>query len=413
MSDARYLEEGIYPDCFRAGDLVLLESSNGGAMRIRAFDPKSLLVRWTRAYSGQDGDVAMGSSRRYAEGKRFVLYEQHQSRRLVAIDSMDGRPVWNVDLTTSSVSPPSGLPLACGDVFVIPQEDEGAMRWRLLALDAATGERRWSYEAPTDAEPAFGRPRSAQVAASCNGNRAVVAVEHDGIRIVDTVDGLETGRYRIDDIEVARGALAVSESLLVWAQRRGASVEVDAFDLSSERALWRQPRPGVCSAPERILIDDDGIYLLGRESAALNRADGRVGKSWSEIGWGKAVLTSEHRLVVSALGHPLRGAMALGRDAGGAPFGERATVRGIVSLHQRVPFVDVCIGGATARTDAEGRYEITADLAHALTPRVIAPESDWDHRLCPGNHPIWFVNGKAETVLLNGAGLYAANLECR
>jgi outer membrane protein assembly factor BamB len=286
LSPAWQVETGGYVDAspISDGQRIYLASWDG---TIRALTPQGAEL-WSRQL-GDTVDATPAS----ADGRLFV---QSWGREVYALDAASGRVLWRVDYSPSRADDHrQGALLPVGDLVLLP-----AWNGNLTALDAATGERRWSFAA--------GQPlRAAPLVA----DGTVYQASGSGLLSALALDG--TLRWQVNLGQPLLSTPAVSEQGVVLVGREGRLTALDRqgtilwqreldepcyygapvvagdalllataggslwkLDLESGELIWRVPLSGPSYATPsvangRIFIGDNsgGVQLFGLESGDL------------------------------------------------------------------------------------------------------------------------------------------------
>ena len=226
---------------------------------------------------------------------------------VIALSAIDGQPVWKSVLSAEIIAPPA----IADDVVVVRSGDN-----RVYGLDAATGQRKWTYQRPipslsirTTAAPlladqlAFmGFPGGKVVAvniktgaAMWEGTVSLPKGANELERISDIVASPVLGARELCAV-AHQGRLAcfdISNGNLLWAKEVSSAVGlaldnkaayvtddkgiVHAFDRSSGSSLWKQEKlvnrpvgaPFVRQGQVLVADGSGGVHLLSREDGAL------------------------------------------------------------------------------------------------------------------------------------------------
>ena len=226
---------------------------------------------------------------------------------VIALSAIDGQPVWKSVLSAEIIAPPA----IADDVVVVRSGDN-----RVYGLDAATGQRKWTYQRPipslsirTAAAPlladqlAFmGFPGGKVVAvniktgaAMWEGTVSLPKGANELERISDIVASPVLGARELCAV-AHQGRLAcfdISNGNLLWAKEVSSAVGlaldnkavyvtddkgiVHAFDRSSGSSLWKQEKlvnrpvgaPFVRQGQVLVADGSGGVHLLSREDGAL------------------------------------------------------------------------------------------------------------------------------------------------
>jgi outer membrane protein assembly factor BamB len=126
---------GDAPATPRAADGVLFGGDANGAFAYGTEDGR----RWRRDFGDEREGGAVSFSPAVDDGTAYVTVTSSSDRGIYALDRASGEVLWSVEGPRAFQSP-----VRVGSLLLVPAEYE------LLALDAATGERRWSTPTPAD-----------------------------------------------------------------------------------------------------------------------------------------------------------------------------------------------------------------------------------------------------------------------
>jgi len=220
-------------------------------------------------------------------------------------------------------------------------DDLVATEFRMLALDAATGEILWN-KLVVQAVPEFGRHTKATQAnatpAAADG--AVVAILHQDLVCLDAVSGDERWRVGLGPLDCgphdatdlhwgyASSPIIAAGKVVVQADVKGAPY-LAAFDLATGEQVWRVARDDVNTWCTPTAVEREGglqVLVNGcKHMGAYDLADGA--ELWRMAGSGGipvptpvvagelAYFTANHRPLVAA--HPLKPVYAVRLDARG------------------------------------------------------------------------------------------------
>jgi outer membrane protein assembly factor BamB len=151
-----------------AGTTVVTELAGG----VRAFDSSTGLARWTLATAGTLGaEPAIDAP----TGSVVLLVCAVGGPTVRVVDALTGVLRWEHPVDWLTAAPVASE----GAVFVA--EGDGHFRAVVLALDLATGQRRWALQVPASFEPGI---------VPVVDDRALVVVDHYGhVTAVDPADG--------------------------------------------------------------------------------------------------------------------------------------------------------------------------------------------------------------------------------
>ena len=156
---------------------------------------------------------------------------------LVAVHRATGRQLW------SAVTPRSTEVMVADGVVLTDQG--GLVTAKIVARDAATGAARWTVAYPRKSRPLVAR------------GRVLLPAEGD-VREVDASTGRETWRGPAAD---DWGSTVEADTLY-----RTTGRDVEAINLASKRARWKQPCAGRMGA-------GDGLVVCATTTAIARRAD--------------------------------------------------------------------------------------------------------------------------------------------
>lgn len=245
-----------------AGGRVFAMDSDG---TVSAFDAAGGGRAWRTGTRGEeDRSTNVGGGITTAGD---TLYAATGRAEALALDAGTGEVRWRSALGAPARSAPT---FADGRLFI------NLLDGKLLALNAATGERAWAYQAEPAATALLGQPAPAYadglvVAGFGTGDLVAVRAESGGLAWSDSLAS-SRGRNSILDLSAITG-LPVIENGRVYAIGLGGLMV--SLDLRSGRRLWEREVGG----SETPCLAGDWLFVQSTEQAlaALHKDDGRVG----------------------------------------------------------------------------------------------------------------------------------------
>ncbi|MEM6785111.1 MAG: PQQ-binding-like beta-propeller repeat protein [Bacteroidota bacterium] len=212
-------------------DHVLVAASLIGT--VRSIDPRTGDTRWEVA---SDSVSAVHATPVLLDAKTFAIVDDQGTVQARALT--DGAIAW----TASVDAPVYATPAQVGDLLLVP-----TTRGRLVALDAESGQTRWTYAAST-AETRLTTPssdgRTLYVGAS-TGTLAALDVETGALRWTHTEDGV-----------IAAAPLLVDDTVFIGTLRK----RVLALDAATGTVRWQTEVGGrVKTAP---IASDGYLFVL-------------------------------------------------------------------------------------------------------------------------------------------------------
>ena len=185
----------------------------------------------------------------------------------LALDAGTGEVRWRSALAAPARSAPT---VADGRLFI------NLLDGKLLALNAATGERQWAHQSEVASTALLGQPAPAYadglvVAGFGTGELVAVRAESGGLAWSDSLAS-SRGRNSLLDLSAIH-ALPVVEAGRVYAIGLGGLMV--SIDLRSGRRLWEREVGGT----ETPYLAGDWLFVQSAEQslAAVHKDDGRVG----------------------------------------------------------------------------------------------------------------------------------------
>lgn len=284
-----------------SADLVVTMFADGDIDVLAAFDPRTGEELWRfpmgPTYPGQDGSFAGPMSTPLLVGNLVIGLSAWG--RLVAVDRLDGEPVWSTQLTEEhgAVQPEYGFatsPLLHDGVLVL---QIGAPDGAIAGFDPATGALLW--KAGEDAI-AYQSP----VSMSVGGREQVVAAGMTELFGVDPASGEilwefeHGGTGYLGAQSLVPVAAGVDRVFLAFKDESSAMIEIDPAAASGAARLWedRAIRNTYSVATYR-----DG-YVYGFSSRFLTAVDANTGKAaWKSRppGDGFPILVGDHLVILT------------------------------------------------------------------------------------------------------------------
>ncbi|MXV44539.1 PQQ-binding-like beta-propeller repeat protein [Saccharibacter sp. 17.LH.SD] len=195
-----------------------------------------------------------------------TLYIVDGVAQALAVDAATGRRKWAVDLVT----PGRSAPTIKNGLMVFSTIDE-----RLYALDTATGHQVWTYQATEVSTGIFGQATSAIVdgiVLAGFGSGDLVALRATSGEVVwsDSLGG-GNGMGAMLDFACVRGAPVIADGT---AYAVSMSQVLVAIDMRSGRRLWERE----ASSQNSLCVCGDWLYVisLDQQLACLDRLSGQV-----------------------------------------------------------------------------------------------------------------------------------------
>lgn len=246
----------------------------GVSLRVLAVDAVSGKVLWDVEALKQTDPAALGKHEKNSHASPTIIYENgrlyaHYGHHGTACVDETGKVLWR---TQEHKYPPvhgtGGSPTLVDDVLIF--NADGAANPAVIALDKTTGKLRWKV-----ARPATGAPKkfsfSTPLAITVNGRRQVVTAGSGIVQALDPRNGSEiwhafygTGFSVVPRPVYAHGLLFVSSG---YTQPVGYAIRPDGQgDVTATHVAWTRtkqvPRNAsmVALGDELYMIDDGGIF---------------------------------------------------------------------------------------------------------------------------------------------------------
>ena len=195
-----------------------------------------------------------------------IVYVVDGVAESLALDAVTGKIKWRVDVGT----PGRSAPTVVGDRMVFGTIDE-----RLIALNTADGRQIWNYAATASATIVFGQPAPAIVdnvvlAGFGSGDVAAIRMETGEPVWSDTL-GAGGGRNSILDFSSIHGLPVISDGT---AYVISLGQVLTAIDMRSGRRLWER----TVSGKDGLVIAGNWLFLLSADQqlACLDKTTGHV-----------------------------------------------------------------------------------------------------------------------------------------
>ena len=365
---------------FVAGELVRIGQLDGKRHWQSAIYPTVAADPRTAGTSAFIGEVARSGDVLLATFSTFMKgAEPHE---LVALDWGSGAIRWRLP----QKEPLLGIAASSGRAYVLSGDAH------LRAYDLGSGALLWTAELAPFVFDAFDLPALREAPG------ALVVVRPTGIAVVDDDTGAIAREIplappaRIDTVSsepVVDGCTLYAETIRPPSAGATPSVQASvlvAFDLAAGSQRWQAPEvlvddggdlpPSAIAAPHApLFVDADGVYTCLQDAAlrVYDRIDGGpVYETGLAFGCEMVPLPPDgagaRRVVVRTRDATPR---LLERAAAPEPS-ERAHVVGRVRLPDGSPFADapVLVGGALARTNARGDFDVTVAARRVIVVRV-------------------------------------------
>lgn len=262
----RPLGEDTWNQALADGDVVLTQSAGwvgGDHHRVEALDAPTGRLLWSVERPGWSGSLTVHG------GVGFLsMHEDETGGTIAALDVRSGSTLWERPDALHVVANDDGVVLA---VEWASSEDEEPAEdnrppttiWDLHALEATTGETRWTVRLREDPE------WMASTDARVVGDAVVVAEPDGGLRAHD----LATGelRWRRDAVRRDHAFLATADGVAVATPDRRLAL----IDAASGEERWRTER-GVLTDRHPVLIGDAVITRSGGALTAFGLEDGAM-----------------------------------------------------------------------------------------------------------------------------------------
>ena len=196
--------------------------------------------------------------------------------RIVAMDAETCATLWSRDIGYSAFSSPAA---ADGLVYVGTAEGLGPYTGTLFALDAATGDVRWSAEMPGGIT---GTP-------SVGGGRVAVATQFGTLHVLDAATGATLWSRTSATSMAALTTTAIAGGVIYFS----GSATVRAFQASSGKQLWTRALRGHGYPP---VVADGRVYVVS--AGALHALDAVTGT----VLWSRSVPGDSLRQPAAAYG---------------------------------------------------------------------------------------------------------------
>jgi outer membrane protein assembly factor BamB len=208
-----------------------------------------------------------------------ALFVGTDSGEVIALDDLDGRELWRARVSSEVASAPQ----TDGDIVAVMTLDG-----KLVALDRATGARRWSYDTQVPVLTLRGAARpilldGIVIAAFPNG-RLVALRAKGGEPVWEHRVALPQGRSELDRMVDVDGAPTVAGQALYAASYQG---RIKALRLGDGNPVWEREMSSYQS-----LTNGQGlIYVVGKDDQ-VNALDQQTGETtWSNATFRLRALT--------------------------------------------------------------------------------------------------------------------------
>ncbi len=232
--------------------------------RLSAFDAKTGKTLWTKnVRKEKEEDPVIGGGIAYGGG---ALYVTNGYDELLAIKPADGKVFWRKRIGAPSRGAPTILD---GRVFVSTIDN------RLLALNAATGEKLWDYTGLAEttgiigaASPAAGHDIVIPVFSS--GDVTALRVENGSIAWSDNLSGAaRVGN--LDSIADIKALPVIDKGLVIAISYSGRLVAIDERTGTRvwQREIGGSNTPWVAGNHLYVLSSDNELVALGRDTGTI------------------------------------------------------------------------------------------------------------------------------------------------
>ena len=208
-----------------------------------------------------------------------ALFVGTDSGEVIALDDLDGRELWRARVSSEVAAAPQ----TDGDIVAVMTLDG-----KLIALDRATGARRWSYDTQVPVLTLRGAARpilldGVVIAAFPNG-RLVALRAKGGEPVWEHRVALPQGRSELDRMVDVDGAPTVAGAALYAASYQG---RIKALRLGDGNPVWEREMSSYQS-----LTNGQGlIYVVGKDDQ-VNALDQQTGETtWSNATFRLRALT--------------------------------------------------------------------------------------------------------------------------
>jgi outer membrane protein assembly factor BamB len=221
---------------------------------------------WVTTADGVGVDVSMVTG----DGRLYVAVHEG---RAYAFDLATGEQLWTTPLGEAT----DDSPAAVGELLVVPVDT--AERWTLVGVDAASGERRWTYDPPSERRYSWSDSDVVVADGLVLATAAFSGPDAPGdpfLAAVDPAAGTERwrthlpGRYA-DHLLSTPAALDGRAYILARTYDDAPIGHVLAFDLADGRPVWNTTVP---IAAETVLAADGTVFAAGAGVVALDPATG-------------------------------------------------------------------------------------------------------------------------------------------
>ncbi len=244
-----------------AGGQVFTMDSDGA---VSAFDLANGTRHWnTDTEPKKDRSTNVGGGLAAVGG---TVYATTGRAEALALDARTGKITWRSPLDTPARSAPT---VADNRLFVTTLDN------RMLALNTADGKRLWNYQATSAATSVLGEPAPAfsdglVVGGFGSGDLVTLRADTGTLAWSDSLAAAR-GRTSLADLSAIRGLPVISDNV-VYAIGVGGLLL--ALDLRSGRRLWEREAAGEHTP----WVAGDWLFVLTQDQtlACLSKADGRV-----------------------------------------------------------------------------------------------------------------------------------------
>ena len=246
------------------GNAVFAADSKGWVTRLEIGGEKADSVKESWRV-----DAAPGLTGGVAADSRLVIVGTIKGD-VIALSAVDGKPLWRSVLSAEIISP-----AVIGDGVVVVRSGDN----RLYGLDAATGQRKWSYQRPIPSLSV--RTTSAPVIADqlafagFPGGKVVAVNVKTGVAVWEGTVSLPKGANELERIAdiVAAPVIGARELCAVAHQGRLA-----CFDLTTGNLLWAKD----VSSALGLALDNRSVYVTDDKGVihAFDRTSG--GSLWKQ-----------------------------------------------------------------------------------------------------------------------------------
>lgn len=242
------------------GKIFTLDSES----RVSAFNATNGKKLWDRNVKPKEEDEeVIGGGIAFADNQIFVT---NGYREIVALSAADGKTAWRAMIT----SPSRAAPTIIGDTVYVLTVDN-----RLLALEAASGKKKWEYEGLAETASLVGAASPAAnteivVAPLSSGELTALRVENGSVAWSENLASMAShgGASSLPDIH---GLPVIDKDLVIAASFGG---KLMAIEQRTGKPVWQRDigsskSPWISGNMIFILTENAELAAIGRSSGAL------------------------------------------------------------------------------------------------------------------------------------------------